>query len=210
MPASKWRTEDWIAVYLGGVIIAVIIAAFSWKLFDLRNVVSTFRWTTDAQIAQSTPGWIGALDTVIKDATAKDQKAILGPATALREALQKGDRKAIDKAGRALEKAGGRSVAGALGREIRGHAGSEVSKVFAWDNISKVVYVGIAWLIVAAIGFKVLGGKVGAFIVGFPVVFLLAWLSRWLAGNGIFIDWGIEYVLFALFVGLLISNTIGT
>lgn len=210
MAAQKWRTEDWIAVYLGGVIIAVIIAAFSWKLFDLRDVVSTFRWTTDAQIAQSTPGWISALDTVIKDATAKDQKAILSPATALREALQKADRKAIDKAGRALEKVGGRSVAGALGREIRGHAGSEVSKVFAWDNLSKVLYVGIAWLIVAAIGFKVLGGKVGAFIVGFPVVFLLAWLSRWLAGNGIFIDWGIEYVLFALFVGLLISNTIGT
>ncbi len=31
-----------------------------------------------------------------------------------------------------------------------------------------------------------------------------------LAGNGLFVNWGIEYVIFALLLGLLISNTIGT
>ena len=30
-----------------------------------------------------------------------------------------------------------------------------------------------------------------------------------LAGNGLFVNWGIEYVIFALLLGLLISNTIG-
>ena len=47
------------------------------------------------------------------------------------------------------------------------------------------------------------------FLVGLPVVFGLAWLARFLAGNGLFVDWGIEYVIFALLLGLLISNTIG-
>ena len=47
-------------------------------------------------------------------------------------------------------------------------------------------------------------------MIGFPVVFILAWLARVLAGNGLFIDYGIEYVIFALLLGLLISNTIGT
>ena len=36
-----------------------------------------------------------------------------------------------------------------------------------------------------------------------------AWLSRFLAGNALPGDWGIEYVIFALVVGLLISNTVG-
>ncbi len=48
------------------------------------------------------------------------------------------------------------------------------------------------------------------FLIGLPVVFALAWLARFLAGNGLFVDWGIEYVIFALLLGLLISNTIGT
>ena len=47
------------------------------------------------------------------------------------------------------------------------------------------------------------------FLIGLPVVFGLAWLARFLAGNGLFVDWGIEYVIFALLLGLLISNTIG-
>ena len=37
-----------------------------------------------------------------------------------------------------------------------------------------------------------------------------SFLARLLAGNGLFVDWGIEYVIFALLLGLLISNTIGT
>ena len=47
------------------------------------------------------------------------------------------------------------------------------------------------------------------FLIGLPVIFGLAWLARFLAGNGLFVDWGIEYVIFALLLGLLISNTIG-
>jgi uncharacterized membrane protein YadS len=47
-------------------------------------------------------------------------------------------------------------------------------------------------------------------MLGFPVVFILAWLGRMLAGNGLFVEYGVEYVIFALLLGLLISNTIGT
>jgi uncharacterized integral membrane protein (TIGR00698 family) len=47
-------------------------------------------------------------------------------------------------------------------------------------------------------------------MVGFPVVFILAFLARVIAGNGFFVDYGVEYVIFALLLGLLISNTIGT
>jgi hypothetical protein len=209
--AEKWRTEDWVAVYLGFFIILVTLAAFSWKLFDLGMARVSFRWTADSQIASSTPSWTASLDSVAKEAEAKGKKDVVTKSNDLKSALGKGDRNAIDKAAGDLAKAGGRNtVAGSLGTEVRGHAGATTAKVFSGDNLLKVLYIGIAWLIVGAIGIVLIGGKIGAFVAGFPAVFLLAWLARVIAGNGMFVDYGIEYVIFALLLGLLISNTIGT
>ncbi len=207
---SNWRTEDWTAVVLGFVIIAAVLAAFQWKIVDLRNVVSGFRWTTDAQIASQTPGWTAALDAAAKEAEAKGQKDIAALSKTLKDTLAGKDRKAIDAAAGKLAAAGGKSLAGNLAAEIRGHAAAAAdTRVFTWGNLSKVVYVGIAFLVVAAAGIVLLGGQVVPFLAGLPAIFGLAWLARFLAGNGLFVDWGIEYVIFALAVGLLISNTVG-
>ncbi len=209
--SSKWRTEDWIAVYLGIIVIIVTLAAFSWKLIDLRNVTPSYRWTTDGQMASRTADWTAALDGIAKEAEGKGQKDLAAKASELGVALQKGDRKAVEKVAGELQKVGGKGVAGALGGEIRAHAGAVAdAKVFTWANLSKAIYIGIAWLILAALGYVLMGNKATPLIIGFPVVFALAWLARVLAGNGLFIEYGIEYVIFALLMGLLVSNTIGT
>jgi uncharacterized integral membrane protein (TIGR00698 family) len=206
MATKSWRTEDWVAVYIGFSILAVILAAFSYKWFEMGTLRPTFRWTADAQIASSAPGWKASLDAV-----AKDRKDVAASANNLKAALDKGDRAAIEKAAAALAKTGGRNtVPGTLGTEIRGHAAATTGKVFAGDNLLKALYVGIAGLVLGTIGVALIGGNVRAFAIGFPVVFFLAWLARVLAGNGLFIDYGIEYVIFALLLGLLISNTVGT
>ena len=214
MAAHKWRTEDWVAVYLGFLIIILTLAAFSGKFVDLKASGSSFRWTTDAQLAARAPTWNSHLDGVIKGAESKgDQgKELAAKANELKTALQANDRKAIEKSADAVAKAGGKNtVAGALGGEIKGHAAASAeAKVLTWTNISKVVSIGIAWLVVATLGMWLIGGKVApGFLIGFPIVFALAWLARFLAGNALFIDYGIEYVIFALFLGLLISNTVG-
>jgi len=211
MAAKEWRTEDWVAVYLGIFIIAASLAVFSWKIFDLRNVNISFRWTTDAQIVSRTPGWNSALDAIVKEAETKGQVEVAAKGKALKDALQKGDRKGIEKAAGDLQKTGKRTVPSALGGEIRAHAAAVAeTRVFTQQNLLRSLYIGIAALIVACVGIALIGGPVGAFAVGFPVVFVLAWLSRFLAGNGLATDSGLEYVIFALFLGLLISNTIGT
>jgi uncharacterized integral membrane protein (TIGR00698 family) len=211
MAAKSWRTEDWMAVFLGFLIIVVVIVLHNTKAVDLRNAVSTFRWTTDDQIASRASDWIATLNGIARDAGAKGQKDVAGMSTALKEALEKKDRKAIDSAAAKLAKLGGKTMAGALGAEIRGHASAVAgTQVFSWSNLSKVVYVGIIYLVLAAVGIALLGGSVVPFAIAFPMVFALAWLARFLAGNGTFVDWGIEYVIFALLIGLLISNTIGT
>ena len=128
---QKWRTEDWVAVYIGFFIIVAALVVFSTKLFDLGQLRSTFRWTTDGQIASRASDWGAALDGIIKEASGRGDKgkAVADSATALKAALAKNDRKAIDSAAGALAKAGGRNtVAGALGTEIRGHTSATADK----------------------------------------------------------------------------------
>src|SRR5688572_22197642 len=85
--ANRWRTEDWIAVVLGFLVITAVLAVFQWKVADLRNIMPTFRWTTDAQIASMTPRWIDALESVRQDAAAKNRTNVVALGNALKDAL---------------------------------------------------------------------------------------------------------------------------
>jgi uncharacterized integral membrane protein (TIGR00698 family) len=208
-PAARtWRTEDWIAVVLGFLVITSVLAAFQWKVFDLRNLVPSFRWTTDSQIASMTPGWIDALDQIERGAG--EQKNVTALTGNLRSALVSKDRKAIEAGAAKLSSLGSRTIAGALGAEIRGHAAAVPERVFESANLVKGLYIGLGLLIVSAIGIALIGSRVAPFLIGLPIIFALAFAARFLAGNGVFVNWGIEYVIFALLLGLLISNTIGT
>jgi uncharacterized integral membrane protein (TIGR00698 family) len=208
---KRWATEDWIAVFLGFLVTGTVLALFHWKVVDLRNVVSSYRWTTDSQISALTPGWIEALDALAADAKARQQQNVASLSKDLKEALASGDRRATEAAAGKMAALGSRTVAGALAAEIRGHAAAAAeSRVFTWANLSKAFHVAVAILIVATAGIVLLGGRALPLLVGLPIVFCLAWLARFLAGNGLFVNWGIEYVIFALLLGLLISNTVGT
>jgi uncharacterized integral membrane protein (TIGR00698 family) len=208
--APRWRTEDWIAVVLGFLVITTVVAVFQWKVADLRNIVPTLRWTTDSQIASQTPGWVNAIDAIVKNAQANGQQNVVTLGNGLKDALASRDRGAIEAAAGRLAALGSKTLAGALAADIRGHAAATVAKIVAPDNLLRVLYVGLGFVVGGAVGIFLLGARVVPFLIGLPVVFGLAWLARILAGNGLFIDWGIEYVIFALVLGLLISNTIGT
>ena len=54
-----------------------------------------------------------------------------------------------------------------------------------------------------------MGGSVGKYIIGFPVVYILANIAQFISGNSTIHYYGLEYVIFALVIGLLISNVIG-
>src|SRR5215475_12616848 len=205
----RWRTEDWIAVVLGFLVITTVLVVSQWKVADLRNVVPNLRWTTDGQIGSQTRGWIDALDAIAREAQGKGQQNVVELTKSLKEALASKDRNSIEAAAGRLAALGSKTLAGTLGAEIRGHAAATIDKVFASDNLLKVLYVAIGFLIVGAIGIGLLGGRVVPFLIGLPVIFALAFAARLLAGNGLFINWGIEYVIFSLLLGLLISNTIG-
>src|SRR5262245_36998274 len=148
MAAQGWKTEDWMAVFLGFGVILAVLALFHWKVLDMRNIVSSYRWTTDGQLASMSPGWIAALDGIAKEAEAKGQQDVAGLSRSLKDALEKKDRKAIEAASGKMAKLGSKTMAGALAGEIRGHAAAVAEeRVFTWSNLSKVLYVGIAYLV---------------------------------------------------------------
>jgi len=68
---------------------------------------------------------------------------------------------------------------------------------------------GLACLVLGGLGVALLGGRVSAFLAGFPVVYAISWAAQLLAGNAWVSSLGLEYVIFALLIGLLISNTVG-
>jgi len=78
------------------------------------------------------------------------------------------------------------------------------------------IFVGLLWLMIALGLLTVIvaafmkSAPVGRYLAGFAVVFVLAVLSYWIANQTNIKYWGLSYAMWALLVGLLISNTIGT
>jgi uncharacterized integral membrane protein (TIGR00698 family) len=81
--------------------------------------------------------------------------------------------------------------------------------ILGGEPLGKWLLGGAAYLVVSAVGIGLMGGDVARYAVGFPVVFLLAFVALVMAGNTAVTEIGLEFVLFALFIGLAISNTVG-
>jgi uncharacterized integral membrane protein (TIGR00698 family) len=84
--------------------------------------------------------------------------------------------------------------------------GQLVSGVLTVSNIWTSVLLGLLLLVPSAAGAYLMGARVSAFVIGFPVVYALGWVSQVLAGNALFSAWGLEYVIFALVIGLLLGH----
>ena len=84
-----------------------------------------------------------------------------------------------------------------------------VTGVLGAGNLSRTLAAAVPIGILSGVGVLLTRGALGGFAAGFPVVFALAWISQLLAGSAAVEAWGIEYVIFALVLGLLVSNLVG-
>lgn len=80
----------------------------------------------------------------------------------------------------------------------------------AWNALPGILgsFVVIAACCAVAAGGR--GASPAAFLRGFPLVFLLATLAYVLAGQSVIKAYNLEYALWALLVGMIVSNTVGT
>src|ERR1043165_1146212 len=117
-----WRTEDWIAVVLGFLVIAEVLLTFQWKVPDLRGVVPSFRWTTNEQIELLTPNWTKALDSISHEADAKGQQNIVTLSRDLMAALATADHEGRDARARDARAGRRRDADPRAGHNARGRA----------------------------------------------------------------------------------------
>ena len=87
---------------------------------------------------------------------------------------------------------------------------ADMPKLFSLASIQAVALLCVVYLVTSLPGILACGGSAARYAAGFPFVFLLAWFAQIVAGNATVSYWGVEYVIFALLFGLLISNTVGT
>ena len=208
--ALLWKTEDWLAVWVGFLIIIMILAGLTLKS-------PKFKWATDGEFATYSKETAPALDKLAAAAGEKQEAALQTETAALKTALGAGDRKAAgDAAKKFLETAkavkdeGLKKKAEKLGKDISSQAGGLLGKVFAGDNIMAAIVIGIAYLILTLIALSFMGENAAKIAVGFPVVFIIAWFGQLIAGNyTINNTYGIEYVIWCLVIGLFVSNVIG-
>jgi uncharacterized integral membrane protein (TIGR00698 family) len=92
-----------------------------------------------------------------------------------------------------------------------------VPKIAKWTALGEAFPHGIGTLwstiilfvilcVLTAIGAAFMKLNVKNFIPGFAVIFIIAWIAFFIASNKFLKYWGLEYVIWALIIGLIISN----
>jgi len=79
-----------------------------------------------------------------------------------------------------------------------------------YNHIPSLIVLGLVMGLFFAVGIKFMGKDVGGFLKGFSVVFALAAMSYVFAGQATMKQYGVEYAVWAIAIGMLIANTIGT
>ena len=86
--------------------------------------------------------------------------------------------------------------------------GATLGAAFSMENLAASLLLGALLMALSSAGILLLRGRLPAFAIGFPAVFLLAWLSQWIAGNAAVKGAGLTYVITGLAIGLFISNVL--
>jgi uncharacterized membrane protein YadS len=91
-------------------------------------------------------------------------------------------------------------------------AGKAKKKIGAkpYNQIGWLILLGTCFAVFFGIGMKAMGKDFGKFIIGFIFVFLIAIVAYLASSQATMKHYGVGYAAWAIFFGMLISNTVGT
>jgi uncharacterized membrane protein YadS len=75
-------------------------------------------------------------------------------------------------------------------------------------NLGRTLQIGALVLVPLIAGAALLGARLTAFLPGVLVLYALAWLAQAMAGHATSAAWGLEYVIYGLAIGLVLSHTV--
>ncbi|MDF2190395.1 putative sulfate exporter family transporter [Paraflavitalea sp. CAU 1676] len=81
-----------------------------------------------------------------------------------------------------------------------------LGKVLTGANLSLIAGIGVLLAVLSSIAIGLSGGSIKKYLAGFSLVFIIGIASLIIAGNKSISYYGVEYVVFALIIGLLIGN----
>jgi len=93
-----------------------------------------------------------------------------------------------------------------------------IPKISGWIAVTEAfpawmaqyfVLLGIGLLALTSVAIMAMKERLKGYVAGFSIIFLLAFVALLIAANKNVGYWGLEYVIWALLFGLLISNTVG-
>ncbi len=207
--STLWKKDDWVAVWVGFLILIIFMAGATIRL-------PGWKWLTEGAFLNKVPGYTRNAESLVKDAETKGEEALKASALALKTALDAKDRKAIGEAAGNLEKAVKEAKdkdlikkGDKLAKDIKGDAGNTFGNVLSGANLLRMLYLLIGFWIFALIGMIIMGMPAGKFTTGFPAVFILSLIASAIGGNSTISYYGLETVFWALILGLVISNTVG-
>lgn len=207
--STLWKKDDWMAVWIGFLILIIFMAGATFKL-------AGFKWMTDGAFLVKVPGYLNKVDSIAKEAEKIGEEGLKAQALALKTALEGKDRKAIGQASANLEKAikevkdkDLKKKAEKLAKDITGDSTNSLGKVLSGSNLLKMLYMLIGFWIFSLIGIAIMGMPVGKFTSGFPIVFILSLIAAIVGGNSTITYYGLETVFWSLIIGLVVSNIFG-
>ena len=218
--SALWKMEDWWAVWVGFAILifGVASAGLAWGV----KAPKIQRWAD-----RPLEAFYGDVSVSVTDWPAAYQAS-----SALREALPDGMAEKFRYRRTVAYEGGQRQVSQAITWKSR-YVMTEVERDALLGLVTADAHreailtmydraqnpranVGAIVLLLAALGalfalaVRTMGDRSGTFLAGYVVVFLLAILAYFIASQASVRAYGLPYALWALALGLLISNTIGT
>ena len=84
------------------------------------------------------------------------------------------------------------------------------TKVKPYNQIGWLIFLGISFAVFFGVGMVAMGKSFKEFVIGFSFVFLISVLAYLAASQSTMKAYGVGYAFWAIFGGMLISNTVGT
>jgi uncharacterized integral membrane protein (TIGR00698 family) len=212
---NLWRKDDWLSVWSGFLILALVGVVLLGAGMKLK--LPDWKWMSRGEMQQDLSAWTDRADTLNGQALAAGETGVATAAAALGDSLRAGGsrqafRSAADELQRAasgLRDSGVKSSALKLAAEVNNSSRRTVLQTLSWDNLRKGLPVLIGFAVIGFVASVLMGRGALRFLLAFPVIFVLAAVGFLIAGNRSVNYYGLEYVLWALALGLLISNTVG-
>jgi len=218
--SSLWKKEDWWAVWIGFAILAfgVASAGLGWGL----KAPKVQRWTDRPLDAFYSDVSVSVSDWPADYQRSSDLRAVLSEEATQRFSYRRsvsyegGQRKvseAIAWKSRYVMTEDERDAL--LGLATAADHRQAIVTLYDRSQSPKANFGALAMLLLGlgvafALAVRLMGERARTFASGYGVVFLLAILAYFIASQTAVRAYGLPYALWALALGLLISNTIGT